>query len=270
MSFISVDKDRLARDLWPGGIGRPSNDVDDMSTLPKWRVVPAEYSELCQWLSVDSSDVGNGVKTFINPDVGTEENSLHELTLRVQGFVVDANLSALGNWSGDVQGAPKAVQTLRLAGGGNDAAFAPQRNTLENIRELVLKQLCKPTGGGNTYGTDIVLKRRVFEKGTTPKSVLSRQDDPFGRAAKIDSMWRVTHRITAGVQGSGGVLHRSTPLVIRRGDFVDVAICVQVHSMRAHRQRKTEVVFCPIEVVRLYTAKEVKVSCTVCCKLRTI
>ncbi|CDO75903.1 hypothetical protein BN946_scf184768.g5 [Trametes cinnabarina] len=261
MSFISMDKTHLARDLWPAGIGKPVKDADDITTLPSSRVVPGDYADLCQWLCVDSSDEEGHVKVFVNPDACAGEHGLLEVTLRIQGFIVDANLNALGNWRGDIQSAPKAVQSLRLDSGGFGNAFLPQVQALRNIRELVLKLLCKQsstTGGGNG---DIVLKRRVFQKvrpGVTGTSTLRVQDDPTGRAAKIEHMWRVCHRIGAGVQEEDGTMSRANALVIRRGDFVDVAVGIQVHSMRAHKQRKTEVHFCPLEVVRLRSAREVK------------
>ncbi|KAI9059285.1 hypothetical protein FKP32DRAFT_1614341 [Trametes sanguinea] len=264
MSFVAVDEARLARDLWPEGIGRPSKDTDDIATLPASRVVPADYKALCQWLCVDSVDATRPATVFVNPDVCSEGDTLHEVTLRLQGVVVDVNLNALGNWTGDVDYAPKAVQSLRLGSGGYAAAFVPQVQALRNIRELVLKLMSKPMVGGEGGGVaDILLKRRVFEKvrgGTCGPSVLNRQDDPTGRAAKMSHMWRVTHRITVGVQNDDGHIVRASPLVIRRGDFVDVAVTIQVYTMRAHRQRKTEVQFCPVEVVRLKTAQELKVG----------
>lgn len=62
------------------------------------------------------------------------------------------------------QGAPKALQTITLAGGRCDAAFEPQVEALANIREFVLKLLSR--SDCNTFCGDgkIRLKRRVFER----------------------------------------------------------------------------------------------------------
>ncbi len=98
----------------------------------------------------------------------------------------------------------------------------------------------------------------MHESGQT--SALTLQDDPLGRAAKIAHMWKVEHHIVAGIQRENGTIARANPLVIRRGDFVDVAVNVQVVTMRARRLRKTEILLCPLEVVRLASAAQVTVS----------
>ncbi|KAH9848085.1 hypothetical protein C2E23DRAFT_740292, partial [Lenzites betulinus] len=261
-AMVTVDETQLARDLWPSGMGRLTNDKDELKDLPSWRVVPSTFEGLCQWLFVDRDDGQSTV--LIHPEHHDQEKL--QVTLRLQGIVADANLNALGNWNGDVLHAPKAVQTLTILGGSCKEPFGAQQRTLAHIRELVLKLLCLPSAAPSQNGHNIVLKRRVFTKvqsssssSDTP-SALTTSDDPAGRALKIVHMWNVDHRIMVGVQREDGTIARANPLVIRRGDLIDVAATIQVISMRTRHTRKTEILFCPKEVVRLASAATITVS----------
>lgn len=72
-------------------------------------------------------------------------------------------------------------------------------------------------------------------------------------------MWCVEHRLVVGLQRDDGTIVRANPLVIRRGDFVDVAVTVQIFTMRARKIRKTEIFFSPHEVVRVAPAAQITV-----------
>lgn len=72
-------------------------------------------------------------------------------------------------------------------------------------------------------------------------------------------MWCVEHRPVVGLQRDDGTIVRTNPLVIRRGDFVDVAVTVEIFTMRARKMRKTEIFFSPHEVVRLAPAAQITV-----------
>ncbi|KAH9852845.1 hypothetical protein C2E23DRAFT_885220 [Lenzites betulinus] len=261
MSFIAADAVQLARDLWPSGLGRPAQDKTELKDLPTWKVVPASYEALCQWLYVDREDGEAVPRVLVHRE---DEAEATEMILRIQGIVADVNLNPLGNWKGDAAHAPKAVQALTIVGGPCKDAFGAQRRAICNIRELICQLLCLPSPGSKG-GNDILLKRRVFTKvralseSQTP-SALTSQEDPVGRAAKIAHMWNVEHRITAGIQHENGTITRANPLVIRKGDFVDVAVSIQVITMRARRVRKSEILLCPLEVVRLMPALNVTVS----------
>ncbi|KAL1945773.1 hypothetical protein VTO73DRAFT_1775 [Trametes versicolor] len=259
MSFIAgllcASESQLARDLWPSGLGNPILDTEQKKDLPAWRVVPADYESLCQWLYVDRDEASTPPKVLIHPAHHDVENM--ELILRMQGIVADVNLNPLGNWNGEVEHAPKALQSLTLTGAACKDAFGAQQRSLANIIELIYKQLCLPPPCGRDAHADIVLKRRVFTKvrpTTQLSSSLTKQDDPTGRAAKIAHQWCAEHRVVVGVQKEDGTIARANPMVIRRGDFVDVAVTLHIVTMRARKVRKTEVFFSPQEVVRLAPA----------------
>ncbi len=69
-----------------------------MKDLPSWKVVPATYEGLCQWICIDREDGHTSPKVLVHPDHHDEERK--EVTLRIQGIVAESNLIALGNWNG--------------------------------------------------------------------------------------------------------------------------------------------------------------------------
>lgn len=95
-------------------------------------------------------------------------------------------------------------------------------------------------------------------------------EDPVGRARKINHMWAIRHRIDAGSQDPSGRIRRENPLVIKPGDFVDVAVNIQIVSLRLPRgQRGAELMFVPQAVVKLVSSDEsmVRVSDVVECSI---
>ncbi|RDX56126.1 hypothetical protein OH76DRAFT_1338388 [Lentinus brumalis] len=261
---IAASPTVLARDLWPESIGRIASDTDDATTLPARRVVPGTVDELMGWLCVDSGS-GNTTPVWVHPDVS--EGRRLQLVLRLQGIVGTISLGPLGDWNGQAEGAPKAMQTMTLIGTHFADAFAPQVRALENIRDTVLHLLGRRgvEGGGDTGR--IILKRRVFVKVSSATGdraaggvVLSEAEDPARRARRLQHMWRVERRVAASEADAAGVLTRLDPLKIKRGDLVDVAVAVQAVTMRTRAGRRTEVMFCPLHVVRLQTAARMKVG----------
>lgn len=89
-------------------------------------------------------------------------------------------------------------------------------------------------------------------------------EDPKGRAKKVAHMWAIRHRVDAGFQDAEGRVRRVNPMVIRVGDFVDVALTVHAVSLRLPRNRRAvEVMFAPQAIVRLVSSTEATV-----CELR--
>ncbi|EIW54753.1 uncharacterized protein TRAVEDRAFT_131642, partial [Trametes versicolor FP-101664 SS1] len=243
----------LCRDVWPGGKGRLLKDTSTVATLPRHRLVPQSHDDLCEWLCVDPCDgeVDRICRGHIRGDDWNVERVSAVLLCR-RGHVVTMFPST-------PQGAPKALQTITLAGGRCDAVFEPQVEALANIREFVLKLLSR--SDCNTFCGDgkIRLKRRVFERVSVRPTddagtalVIPKAEDPAGRANKIAHLWAVRHRIEAGVQREDGKIQRENPRVIRPGDFVDVAVTVQAIPMRINKTRwVVEVYFVPQTIIRL-------------------
>ena len=89
---------------------------------------------------------------------------------------------------------------------------------------------------------------------------LTGREDPSGKARKLATRWVVDHRIRVGIQDASGKISMASALSIHRGDFVDVAVTVEVIRIRGRFSRRTEVMLCPTEIVRLRVASEVNVS----------
>ena len=128
---------------------------------------------------------------------------------------------------------------------------------------------------------EIMLKRRVFTKVSVLASssflvmtkanqvrpgnsdsvpVLHDHEDPLGKVASISDTWRIGGRIRAGIQHTDGRLIPTHPVNLRKGDFVDVAVTVEVANIKTRYTRKLEVFFVPREIVRLAGAATAKVS----------
>ncbi|KAI0643087.1 hypothetical protein C8Q79DRAFT_1002822 [Trametes meyenii] len=264
MAFVSINSTTLARDLWPDGRGKLTIDNATAQNLPARRILPRDFDTLRAWLCVDPCASERGGPIWFHPDVVGEEERV-EIAIRLQGFVDEVSLGMLGNWNGSAIGAPKAVQQLTLTSGGCTDAFSPQVNALEGVRELVLSLLSRSGEHRQIDMHKIVLKRRVFAK-VRPHDLdaktysVPRAEDPLGRAHKIEHMWAITHRVTGAVQMPDGRVVPQNALVIRRGDFVDVAVSVQVVSYRLSRGRRgLEVQYVPQTVVRLLAADEATV-----------
>ncbi|KAI0640759.1 hypothetical protein C8Q79DRAFT_921204, partial [Trametes meyenii] len=255
----------LCRDMWPNNAGKMIQDKTEMASLPKHRIVPLSYEELCRWICVDPCGMDSATAVWLHPDVVGEEMRV-ELTIRLQGFVEEVSLGMLGSWNGTVEGAPKALQSVTLSGGLCQEAFDPQVRAISDIRELVLQLLSRPPPGRQSNDGKITLKRRVFDRvrpgdSNTDNVRVPVGEDPAGRLKRLEHLWAVRHVIEAGEQRADGKIVRVNPRVFRPGDFVDVAIAVFAVPMRVSRGRKVvEVMFAPRTVVRLLTPQASMVS----------
>ena len=83
------------------------------------------------------------------------------------------------------------------------------------------------------------------------QSLLTPRDDPTGHAAKISSQWVVSEKLAICKQEENGRVIPCSHLQIRRGDFVDVTVVVDI--IRPIRSQKCAVHFSMTEVVLLQT-----------------
>ncbi|KAJ3006617.1 hypothetical protein NUW54_g3870 [Trametes sanguinea] len=180
----------------------------------------------------------------------------------LHGFVRDASLSVLGNWSGKGRDAASAVQYIELESGGCHVPFSAQLRALRNVREVI--EMRAGAAFDADVGDDdcIRLERRVFTKvRTTARGVesvrLTDVNDPFRRARKIAAMWRVDHVVTTILRRPSGDHIAVSSDVITVGDFVEVTATAHVELIRSRKRRGAKVTFQMHEVVRLYSAREV-------------
>lgn len=84
--------------------------------------------------------------------------------------------------------------------------------------------------------------------------------DPGSRARKLASQWRVDHLIQTGARRENGQNMEIAPTALRRGDFVEVSVFVDIQMVRRKQQMGAMIRFSMREVVRLWGAEDARVS----------
>ncbi|KAI1789018.1 hypothetical protein LXA43DRAFT_1183516 [Ganoderma leucocontextum] len=269
MAFI-VHDGKLCRDMWPKYLARFPNDLDEPSTLPKSRLLPSAYEDLCERVAV-VGNLNRGVDVLaIHPEQNPGEAP--GLCVRLQGIVGQVSLTPRGNWNGDVDDAVKATQSLILIDlhpGCEDSAFARQREAMHDLEELILAQVHGRRGDEKparvARNGAINLRKRAFAmpKPGVTGITSTNADDPDGKVRRMAHLWLVDHRIMTSVPNSKGRVSMVPPPAIRTGDMVDVAVSVEVVRRRGPGGGyMIEVMFCPLHVVRLKTVGELRAAIT--------
>ncbi|OBZ78024.1 hypothetical protein A0H81_02092 [Grifola frondosa] len=230
--------------------------------------MPCDFETLTAWIVVETAveheDGRHRTMVLYHPRLFNDDcGQRYEVVVRLQGFVEEVNIGPLGDWNGHEQGAPKAQQSLTLGHGGVRAPFEAQREGLNALRDVVLLSLNMEPADHVSSSPSIKLQRRVFSRvrptgPTAVDSILQSGDDPLGCAAKIRSQWVVTHKISAGVQGADGKIRQCGHLVIRKGDFVDVAVFVEIFKRHTRKGVQLEMNLAMHDVVRLHSAHDLK------------
>ncbi|KAI0349495.1 hypothetical protein OH77DRAFT_1525010 [Trametes cingulata] len=266
MAFILADKNTLARDLWPGEVGKIAQERELTSgNLRGVRLVPTELEELADWLWIDNDTGMSQLPVFVRSDVDGFEEVCHagdtlELVVRLQGRIGQMNLTIGGDWDGTEVHAKKATQWLTLVDGGCKEAFGVQVKAIEAVREVVQLHLGRCVDRGRNRTGAIDMRRRVFTKvnpgNDDVPSVIKKVEDPRGKFEAIRHAWRVTDRIVVAKQMASGKILPMPSLALRRGDFVDVSARVAVTVLRGPTGRRYEVYFEPTTIIRLATGTE--------------
>ncbi|KAI0357039.1 hypothetical protein OH77DRAFT_1399986, partial [Trametes cingulata] len=263
---LAADTDQLARDLWPDGLGQMIQEKElALSTLPEMRKVPLNAEDLADWVVVERQPGSSRALVYVRGDEATASEADEELIVRLQGVIMDMNLTLGGNWDGTESRAMKASQYIMLGHGGCTAPFEPQACALRNITDAVLAHLGCCFEEGRAKGSSVVLRRQVFTKirhgfNDDAPSLVAKSEDTRGKYRAIQNSWRVTEKVRVGTQLAHGEIFPLPPLSLRKGDFVDVSVRVGITWMRAQKARRWEVSFEPLTVVRLATASKFKVS----------
>ena len=80
---------------------------------------------------------------------------------------------------------------------------------------------------------------KVPEFGSQPESVLQPEDDPHGWCPRVQKDWVIANRLQVGKKNNLGVLTQCSPLLLTQGDFVDVAVEIDVASDGTSSQNST-------------------------------
>ncbi|KAI0355618.1 hypothetical protein OH77DRAFT_1520720 [Trametes cingulata] len=259
MSLFTANREKLVRDEWPPVLTARLAPLH-MNDLAPWQLVPSDYDELSNWLTVSRTEEGaKATHPFLllySPDVSPIKDSRVRVTLRVLGIVESVNISPLGNYNGRKEAAPRAVQFISLTGGAWSDVFDRQRKSLDNIRSFVGTVLnCDVEDSTRKPGT-IYFQRLVFTKvrrdsPVKPRSVLVFGDDPHGWSSSIRDDWVVTHKISTGVYNETGKPYKRHYSAIRPGDFVEVISTVDIIKYRKKSGWATQAKLTLQEVMRV-------------------
>ncbi|KAL7281809.1 hypothetical protein ACG7TL_005132 [Trametes sanguinea] len=271
MSIVTHNR-AIAPTLWPGDLGRVNTSSIDLQVKDDWRYVPDNFEGICDWATVTKEEDDRGdftpghwrlvyVREMLPEDM---RSSVFQVTVVLQGFLGDFNISVLGNWKRKDKSPHTAVQFLNLESGGVSEAFSAQVRALQNIRALISAKAGAELGDRADESTSITFRRRVFTKvrpyGNEVAAIrLSNVTDPGGYARKISSQWRVDHIIKTGARRANGENMEIAHSALRRGDFVEVSAYADLNIIRRNRKTGTVINFAMEEVVRLWSAEESKV-----------
>ncbi|KAI0054357.1 hypothetical protein BV25DRAFT_1769545, partial [Artomyces pyxidatus] len=204
--------------------------------------VPNTFEALCQWAYVHYVNQGRDLNRrhlFLHQPVNPAAvlrtaRTGPEVNIRFQGFLGQCNLKPLGNWRGTLTSAHRAVQFLQLVSGPFTAQMKDQVCCVDNIKNLVLREILTnvdPEEGPLTFDgskTTLSFQRRVFTRSEFPPSLLTYMDDPSGTAGAMHKQWRVTNRIAFGRKMDDGGIERCSHHLFNPGDFIDVTARIDI------------------------------------------
>lgn len=78
---------------------------------------------------------------------------------------------------------------------------------------------------------------------------------------KVKHDWKVTHRLSLGVQRNNGRVGRATEVIFKKGDFVEVLVYADVVTYINAEDGKlhADIQYAPQELIRLRPAAEARV-----------
>ncbi|KAI0708644.1 hypothetical protein C8Q76DRAFT_626958 [Earliella scabrosa] len=260
--------------LWPNGLGRADTCGVSQQVTDDWWYVPESLDAIYDWASVGSDDGEDPSARRERRYLLYQASMLPEadrgvectVTLVVQGFIVRCALSPMGMWKGREKDAPGAVQYVVLDGGPYPEVFAHQLRAVRDLHEFVCTHTGPTSGKTAIEGDSLVLERMVFTKVRVVDDQrtgiqLDARSDPRGHARKIASKWRIDHVVRTGMRRANGQNVLIAHEAIQPGDFVEVSVALDIRVMRTKTARTTVIQFAPQEVVRLWSAADIQVSC---------
>jgi hypothetical protein len=156
-----------------------------------------------------------------------------------------------------------AVQFIALSSGGFKDQWIATQQAVRNLRQLGHnsiqngQQFIEPEVSPER---NIFLRRRVFTKvpptGIRPSSDLHVGDDPDGLCANLPQDWVLSGHLQIGRKVANGMIVKCSPLIISVGDFVDVALELDVGT--GDKYGRTHIHFGITHVVQLMKATEVE------------
>ncbi|PSR80266.1 hypothetical protein PHLCEN_2v6781 [Hermanssonia centrifuga] len=204
-------------------MGRPIQDItlDDDSTVD-WQLVPDSFGGVCNWAEVikDEEDCSLGTRYRLVYKHRGENDMLHEVCIRAQGFVKTQTLGVLGNWNGSARNTEEDLSSIRF-----------RNRVFTKVQPGIANQ---------------------------PRSILDIGDDPEGKAAKVQSQWVVLHPVQYGLEQVTGEQVPCSAWTFQKGDFVDVGFTLDIVTNYVKNKKVTDIAFMMQAVLLLRPACEVQ------------
>ncbi|KAH8101943.1 hypothetical protein BXZ70DRAFT_1007172 [Cristinia sonorae] len=177
-----------------------------------------------------------------------------QVLFRVHGYVIAASLNATGNWNERIDGCAQAQQFVKLTGGHCDAVFRQQLQSLDAITSYVRHQTSVRDDYRYMLNTHaLYLGKRVFRKriaGSRDHHAVT--DSVCTRALeKVGHAWTLTAPIQVMVCGNNHSLAVMPSMVIKRGDFVEVQVIVDVATLSGFGRTTKIVRLAPHRIVQI-------------------
>ncbi|KAF8193079.1 hypothetical protein K438DRAFT_1969563 [Mycena galopus ATCC 62051] len=243
--------------------------AQDGDVVEGYEIVPLTAQGLLGWAYVDTNPSATDRSRTLRllykspPIRNFPGNTIFPVGVRVQGFVKNCNLRAMGNYKRGGQ-AQSAVQMIVLGGGDHGLAFAPYKHGVAGVIAHIHHCLNVPPPQIHPEQNDTMfIARRVFTLVTSKNchmpSALSPGDDPTHDAAAIHDNWRVLKKLSVGMYVPDEQNLSESEFVpldaseIRAGDFVDVCVGFDI-VCRTIKGKRTVKVHLTIEHVLLLLA----------------
>ncbi|KAI1796028.1 hypothetical protein LXA43DRAFT_1058233 [Ganoderma leucocontextum] len=284
MTSLITSNESIVPSLWPQDLARVTHSSYDQHVRAGWRHFPPTADGILDWIEViptSGPNIRPGEKrvvyTTATLDPQLRKHSPTDMTFFVHGFIRALNLSPLGNWttpfiirySKEVH-APSAVQHLTLVSGGHTAAFDAQLIAIAQLKDVISML----TGAEEIVHEGVIpqairLERNVFFKirsdaeiDPPPSTQLTDENDPGHKARRIASRWSVSQLLPTYIRRPDGHDKAVPYHAFRIGDFVEVTVSPQVHSVRRDGQQQPTLQLVIKKLVKIWSAQEAKALLT--------
>ncbi|KAI0317654.1 hypothetical protein OF83DRAFT_1120099 [Amylostereum chailletii] len=220
----------LVRDAFPPVVRLASDK--SLPRLDAWEVVPGDHVGKTEWARIISIPRPlDSTRPFAYVYLQANGHIIYEVSIKIYGVLGRHNFDIFGNWNGQSDGGPRAMQFLHLEAGPYGDLFREQAQCLVDIKALIISTLRSRNLTSaeyeelrNRHTTSISMNRRVFTKidrvDNPPPSVITAMDDPAGRLQVLGPAWRVVDKPSFGRRLATGRVKTCASALFRPGDFV--------------------------------------------------
>ncbi|KAI1782870.1 hypothetical protein LXA43DRAFT_1103318 [Ganoderma leucocontextum] len=261
MTSLITSNESIVPSLWPQDLARVTHSSYDQHVRAGWRHFPPTADGILDWIEViptSGPNIRPGEKrvvyTTATLDPQLRKHSPTDMTFFVHGFIRALNLSPLGNWTTKEVHAPSAVQHLTLVSGGHTAVFDPQLIAIAQLKDVISML----TGAEEIVHEGVIpqairLERNIFFKIRSDAEI-----DPPPSTQLTDENDPVSQLLPTYIRRPDGHDKAVPYHAFQIGDFVEVTVSPQVHSVRCDGQQQPTLQLVIKKLVKIWSAQEAK------------